>query len=324
MNFYLTGSETDGWQFSASIPERYSGYLIPGSTPYFLKSQLGSALLQEMQGLDYTLRYDLVFDGNGLELAFTLPVASVVLLYILDGRINFLDVTGKAVTLEEGCYYLCYITPSDTHIVSFAEGNSVSVQVDIAASVTAHAGEYALLSELRQIMEDKSFKGIFCARPGHLDYRMLKAIDILLKSKGSQWEMELAVQAAASALVKLFVEQLEEVDNILPKQEIKKLEKIRKYISDNVSQQLRMANLARIYGASAERLNKQYRAHYKENLRHYIHKERMEQAMLLLRDKKVTVNEVADMTGYNNANNFTRAFTTYFGITPSSARNSGK
>ena len=50
----------------------------------------------------------------------------------------------------------------------------------------------------------------------------------------------------------------------------------------------------------------------------------MEQAMLLLRDKKVTVNEVADMTGYNNANNFTRAFTTYFGITPSSARKSGK
>ncbi len=52
MNFYLTGSEPDGWQFSPDVPGRYSHYLLPGSVPYFLDSPSGAALLQEMTGMD--------------------------------------------------------------------------------------------------------------------------------------------------------------------------------------------------------------------------------------------------------------------------------
>lgn len=47
---------------------------------------------------------------------------------------------------------------------------------------------------------------------------------------------------------------------------------------------------------------------------------RMKQAALLLSDPTIKIYHISDMVGYNSSNNFTRAFKTYYNMTPSEYR----
>jgi AraC-like DNA-binding protein len=101
---------------------------------------------------------------------------------------------------------------------------------------------------------------------------------------------------------------------------VKRLEQVKSYIRDNLAGDLRIAKLSQIFQGASAALNKQFRKQYRSSLRTYIHEQKMAHALFLLQDKNITINEVADLTGYNNANNFTRAFTLYFNRSPSKAR----
>lgn len=52
----------------------------------------------------------------------------------------------------------------------------------------------------------------------------------------------------------------------------------------------------------------------------HILKVRMEQAAFLLRDPEIKIYNISSMVGYVNANNFTRAFRTYYDMSPSEYR----
>ncbi|MDE6137543.1 MAG: helix-turn-helix transcriptional regulator, partial [Muribaculaceae bacterium] len=75
--------------------------------------------------------------------------------------------------------------------------------------------------------------------------------------------------------------------------------------------------LASDVGLSRVHLHRKLKALTNQSPRDFIRNTRLRQAARLLREKDLSVAEVADLTGFSNAGSFTTSFKRLFGVTPS-------
>lgn len=95
-----------------------------------------------------------------------------------------------------------------------------------------------------------------------------------------------------------------------------RLHKIRKYIKYNYMHDLRVDTLARTSGFERSYLYRIFKARYGISVKDYITKTRMENAKKLLLSG-YTVSETAQLVGYDDEFNFSKAFKKYYGASPS-------
>jgi len=98
-----------------------------------------------------------------------------------------------------------------------------------------------------------------------------------------------------------------------------KLHKVRKYIKYNYMHPLRVDMLAHTFGFERSYLFRIFKARYGMSVKEYITKTRMENAKKLL-GSGYTVSEAAELVGYEDGFNFSKAFKKYYGLSPSLAK----
>lgn len=118
-----------------------------------------------------------------------------------------------------------------------------------------------------------------------------------------------------------FISSLQEKDTgNLRLEEMKKVEKAKKLIDENISNTYTITELSRIIGTNEQYLKQHFKQQYGMTIRTYILKNKMNHAkeLLIKGDHKVAV--IANKIGYKHATHFTTAFKRYFGFLPNSIK----
>lgn len=98
----------------------------------------------------------------------------------------------------------------------------------------------------------------------------------------------------------------------------KLMERIMKVINDNLSNpELTVDVIVNEVGISRSHLHRKLKELTNQPTRQFIRNIRLKQAAQLLADKRHSIAEVAQMTGFSNPNNFSTLFKELYGVTPS-------
>lgn len=106
-------------------------------------------------------------------------------------------------------------------------------------------------------------------------------------------------------------------------QQKKYLHAIRDYIDQNYFREITLQDFAGRYFLSKEYLSKLFREEFGYNIYAYVLRIRMAKARELLADPEMKVLTIAEHLGYQDHNYFSRAFKTYYGMTPTEYREEG-
>ena len=95
----------------------------------------------------------------------------------------------------------------------------------------------------------------------------------------------------------------------------------RKYVDAHYMENLTLANLADRFFMSYSYLSKSFHTSFHMPFQQYLLMLRMEHALELLKDPSLSIQQIAAGVGYENAFNFSRAFKSRYGVSPSHFRN---
>ena len=102
------------------------------------------------------------------------------------------------------------------------------------------------------------------------------------------------------------------------------MERVVQYIESNYNHELRLEQLANIFGYNSAYLGKVFHQYTGENFNNYLDRIRITEAKRLLSLDEYKVYEVAEMVGYTNINYFHNKFKKYVGISPLSFKRRSK
>ena len=88
-------------------------------------------------------------------------------------------------------------------------------------------------------------------------------------------------------------------------------------LTENLQMRLSIADLAAEYGVSESTVKKLFRELYGEPPYSYLKRRRMEEAAFLLTSSEMSVTQIAEAVGYQNASKFSSAFRDIYSLTPS-------
>jgi two-component system response regulator YesN len=97
-------------------------------------------------------------------------------------------------------------------------------------------------------------------------------------------------------------------------------ESIKNYIDKNYSQEIKISMFTEKYYLSKVYIMKLFKQDYDCSIYEYVQKVRMEKAIELLKDPKISIQNISQMVGYSNNNYFSKAFKNYYQISPSGYR----
>lgn len=87
-----------------------------------------------------------------------------------------------------------------------------------------------------------------------------------------------------------------------------------------ITQNIGLDEIAIQMGVSISNLQRKVKAEFGQSAMSYIKAKKLEQAKVMLIADKLTIGEVAYMSGYNHAANFVTAFRKFHGVTPAQLR----
>lgn len=96
---------------------------------------------------------------------------------------------------------------------------------------------------------------------------------------------------------------------------------IRAYIDAHYGEDINLDKIAEKFYFSREYVGRIFRAQYGCAVYEYIQQVRMEQALKLLQNKKLSLQTIADCLGYSSADYFSKAFRRFYGISPRDYKN---
>jgi len=103
----------------------------------------------------------------------------------------------------------------------------------------------------------------------------------------------------------------------------KLIEEIMDYLQEHYGDaDLGLAKVGTMYQLSEGYLSGVFKEQAGVNFGDFLEQVRIKKACELLRDKSLTVNQVAELVGYNSVQSFRRAFKRVQGVSPKEARNS--
>jgi AraC family transcriptional regulator len=99
-----------------------------------------------------------------------------------------------------------------------------------------------------------------------------------------------------------------------------KLKQIQSYIADNLAGKLSVAKISEAVGASASHLQALFRDATGYSIHQYVLRKRIEQAQLLLRDRNLSLSQVALASGFTHPSHLARHMRKIVGSSPKSVR----
>jgi two-component system response regulator YesN len=96
---------------------------------------------------------------------------------------------------------------------------------------------------------------------------------------------------------------------------------IKDYIDNNYSEDISLTTFSSKYHMTKEYLSKQFKEQFSYGIYEYVLKLRMTKAAEYLADLNIKIQDVAQRVGYVDNNYFSRAFKTFYGVSPKEYRN---
>lgn len=151
-------------------------------------------------------------------------------------------------------------------------------------------------------------------------YEMKRTIDELVESNKIG---ELRRLHTESRIVELLMYQFEQYTenaadkvSLFKEQDVERLEMARQILEQRLSDPPTQQDLAREVMMSESKLRKDFKEYFSVTIHEYLTRLRMEKARSYLLNDKMSVYEVALLTGFGHQNNFSAAFKKYYGISP--------
>lgn len=174
-------------------------------------------------------------------------------------------------------------------------------------------------SKLNEVLENLNHKPYFnFFGNSNYAYEINKNFQNILNSNFNDKLQNLLIKSQVYEILFNSFKSLEEKTNPLSlnQQDISYLNKVEKYILENLSADLSLKTLAKVAASNETKLQKNFKIHNKTTLFKYITEVKMNKAKELLQDKSYSIAEIADSLGYKHQSNFTNAFINKFGISP--------
>jgi len=133
-----------------------------------------------------------------------------------------------------------------------------------------------------------------------------------------------------SRILELLALQMEQFQSPLPihqdvrYDEAEKLFQLKTYLDANFLTELNLSQLSRICLLNEFKVKKGFKLLFGITVFNYLKKLRMEYAGNLLLDSSLSVDETADILGYEHAQHFSAAFKKYMGVSPSHFQHNGQ
>ncbi|MDA3812139.1 MAG: AraC family transcriptional regulator [Spirochaetaceae bacterium] len=122
-------------------------------------------------------------------------------------------------------------------------------------------------------------------------------------------------------------EAMKELFNLLELQRSqtypKPLKKALTYIAENYHNQLQLTSVADECLVTGSYLSRLFSEHLDTKFIDYVNRYRINQAVILLRDKNISIKEVSYLVGYQDPNYFSRIFRKFMGFSPSDLEKRG-
>lgn len=96
------------------------------------------------------------------------------------------------------------------------------------------------------------------------------------------------------------------------------------YIEEHYSEPIQLALVAEDAGVTASYLSRLFSENMRTKFSDYLNQYRLDKAMVLLKEKKMTIKETSYQVGYQDPNYFSRIFRKYMGVSPSDLEKIGK
>ncbi|MBP1962770.1 AraC family transcriptional regulator [Paenibacillus aceris] len=123
-----------------------------------------------------------------------------------------------------------------------------------------------------------------------------------------------------SLLYDLFWKMNKASTRLAPTRKANWLDDVKDYLDLHATEHIRIEDAARLVGVHRSHLFASFRKKYGVSPQQYLQKIRLTKGASLLRETVLSVTEIALSLGYPELYSFTRSFTKYFGVSPSSYR----
>jgi AraC-like DNA-binding protein len=110
------------------------------------------------------------------------------------------------------------------------------------------------------------------------------------------------------------------LDYQISNDDLTKLEKAKQIIDNDFKNAPKLNDLSRMISLNEFKLKKGFKEHFGYTVKNYIIKLRMEFAKSLLKDKNITISEVATKCGYKDLSNFSKAFKAFYTFSPQQSK----
>lgn len=296
-----------------SNPE-FRSLKIPFAESSEVVAGFGTIILQRYESPDITLGHYFTMIKEPIELQISFDRPMLMLSYILDGFVSYLDkgLTGNTL-VSSGTFHLCYESPaihplrlgdgymenfyiglSEHYIRSMDEADWHTKELADAVkgrfSVALHTPFYKITARMRKVIRE-----IMAYQGSH--------VDLFLKSKLPELIMQYLSSAALQAAPPVIVKANKE-----------KLEELLTYIENNLGEPLNIRQLALRAGLSETMLHRQFRQLLGVPIYKYVSERRMLKAQQMLTSPTFySVEHIAIECGYANKSNFVNAFKKRFG-----------
>ncbi|HAT90863.1 helix-turn-helix transcriptional regulator [Sphingobacterium sp. UBA7038] len=151
-------------------------------------------------------------------------------------------------------------------------------------------------------------------------YEMQHTITELIESKKKGEIRRLHTESRVVELLMYQFEQYNEKtesnDSLFHEEDVQRLEMARQILEQRIANPPTQKELAAEVLTSESKLRKDFKEYFSVTIHDYLTRVRMEKAKSYLLEDKMTVYEVALLTGYGHQNNFSSAFKKYYGISP--------
>ena len=97
-------------------------------------------------------------------------------------------------------------------------------------------------------------------------------------------------------------------------------DQVKKYIEEHAFEKMTLADIAKHFGYTKQHVIRIFKARFRVTPTDFIDCYRLEQALLLLSESHMTVQEIAHASGFEDANYFSRRFRKRFAVSPTAYR----